>query len=178
MNINNTNRMKIEGNVDDIVKLAYGGRPRKSLAIPAPKTPMFQVGGGMPTQSLQDGGMAMGPDHEQGGIPVMQEGTGEQVAEIEGGERVFSQEDTSMLEQGAMQIIEMTDAGDQAGADDMAKRLGYAIVNMIAAQEANQSQQESQMGGGAGAAPGQPSPEEMMAMEAEAMNQFATQPEM
>jgi hypothetical protein len=176
---NNTSKLKIEGSVDDIMKFAYGGKPRRTLAIPAGQAPKFGFGG--QTQSLQEGGMAEGPEHEEGGIAAVQAQTGEQVAEIEGGERVFSQEDTAMLEQGAMQIIEMTDAGDQAGADDMAKKLGYAVVNMIAAQEQNQAQQEQGMAQ-QGAAPqgggGQPSPEEMAAMEAEAMNQFGTEPQM
>jgi hypothetical protein len=138
-----------DSNADKVIQAAYGA-----------KMPGYQKGG----QMLQEGGMAMGPSHEEGGIPVAQEDTGEQVAEIEGGERVFSIEDTQMMEQAAMAIIEAMEAGDQATAEDMAKRLGFAVVQMIGQQEANMANQ----------APAA-AQDEQMAMEA--ANQFGTEPE-
>lgn len=152
-----------DSNADQIIKMAYGGTMGNKYS-PAQATPSMGYGG--KTQQLQDGGMAMGPDHEDGGIPVVQEQTGEPVAEIEGGERVFSQEDTAMMEEAAMSIIEAMNGGDQATAEQMAMQLGFAIVNMIAAQEQNQESQEEEME--------EPSEEEMVA---QAANQFAQSPD-
>ncbi len=146
----NSNRLKVEGDAESILALAYGGKVPQKLAA---------------------GGVAEGPDHEDGGIPVEQAGTGEQVAEIEGGERVFSQEDTAALEEAAMQIVEAQQAGDQQTSDQMAMQLGYAVVNMIAAQEQAQGEQEQ--------AAGQPQvdPNAQAAAEAEAMNSFENTPQ-
>lgn len=152
-----------DSNADQIIKMAYGG-VMKNKYSPAQATPSMGYGG--KTQQLQDGGMAVGPDHEDGGIEVQQEETGEPVAEIEGGERVFSQEDTAMMEEAAMSIVEAMNSGDEATAQDMAMRLGFAVVNMIAAQEQNQMQQEQEMEA--------PSQEQMVA---DAANQFAQGPE-
>lgn len=123
--------MKIEGNLDDILRLAYGG-----------KTP----------QPLAEGGVTEGPSHEEGGVDVYQEGAAppEQgaagpVAEIEGGERVFSIEDTEAMEAAAEQIIQMMESGQQQQAEDMAMRLGFAVVDMIAMQERSQEGQEAAM---------------------------------
>lgn len=154
-----------DSNADQIIKMAYGGTMGNKYS-PAQATPSMGYGG--KTQQLQDGGMAMGPDHEEGGIPVVQEQTGEPVAEIEGGERVFSQEDTAMMEEAAMSIVEAMNAGDERTAQEMAAQLGFAVVNMIAAQEQNQMEQEDEM-------MEQPSPDEMAV--AQAANQFAQGPE-
>jgi hypothetical protein len=121
--------MKIEGNADEILKLAYGG-----------KTPG--------NQNLSQGGMTEGPSHEEGGVDVYQEGQNPAAgpaAEIEGGERVFSKEDTEAMEAAAEQIIQLMDGGQQEQAEDMAKRLGFAVVDMIAQQERNQEGQEAAM---------------------------------
>jgi hypothetical protein len=123
--------MKIEGNLDDILRLAYGGK----------------------TQNLAEGGEAVGPSHEEGGIDVFSQGeasmegppAGAPQAEIEGGERVFSIEDTEAMEAAAEQIIQLTESGQQQQAEDMAMRLGFAVVDMIAQQERNQEGQEAQM---------------------------------
>ncbi len=142
--------LTVKGSPEDILAMAYGG-----------KVPSQQQG-----QYLADGGVAEGPSHEEGGIPVGEQGAEEPMAEIEGGERVFSREDTAALEQAAEQIIQLQESGDQAGAEDMAKRLGFAVVNMIAAQEKSQAAQEQQMAG-QGGEPAGPSPDEI-----EQMNQF------
>lgn len=118
--------LKVSGSVDDILKLAYGGKPDSG-------------------QDLSDGAKAEGPSHQAGGIEVGAKGEGAPMAEIEGGERVFSKEDTAAIEGAAEQIIQLQEAGDTAGAEDMAKRLGFAVVNMVAAQEENQQGQEDQM---------------------------------
>jgi len=136
-------KLEVKGSADDILRLAYGG-----------KTPM------------QDGGKAEGPSHEDGGIPVVQEGSDEPAAEIEGGERVFSVEDTQALEEASMHIIDLQQKGDEESANDMAMRLGYAVVNMIAEQERNQAEQEA-------GAPAKAKAE--AASEAEAMNSFGEQ---
>lgn len=151
-NLQQRSQMTVKGSPDDILSLAYGGKPQK----------------------LADGGMAEGPSHEEGGIPVAQEQTGEQVAEIEGGERVFSKEDTAAIEQASMHIIQAQESGDRNSADDMAMKLGYAVVNMLAAQEKNQAAQEEQMAGraGAGQEGGEGQPAEPSEEEAQAMNQF------
>lgn len=133
--MNTKSNMKIEGDLDDILRLAYGG-----------KTPG--------KQELADGGMTEGPTHEGGGVDVYQEGTAPEdgapgaagpVAEIEGGERVFSTEDTEAMEAAAEQIIQMMESGQQQQAEDMAMRLGFAVVDMIAQQERNQEGQEAAM---------------------------------
>lgn len=128
-----------DNSADNVIKAAYGAKMQPSTEKRAIR-PRYQQGGEM--QSLQEGGMAEGPLHEEGGIPVMQEDTGEQIAEIEGGERVFSIEDTQMMEEAAAQIQEAMTAGDRQTAEDLAMRLGFAVVNMIAQQEQNEGQQE------------------------------------
>jgi hypothetical protein len=143
-------RVPIGDSSDEVLKMAYGGKPE---AVP------------------EGGGTAEGPSHEEGGIDVVQKGEGGEgakpVAEIEGGERVFSQEDTQALEQASEQIIQAQQSGDKAGAEDMAMRLGFAVVQMIAAQEQNQEAQEQQMSDRA------PEP----APDAAAMNSFAQEPD-
>ena len=128
--------------------------------------------GGKVDQNLSDGGMAQGPSHEEGGIDVVKKGETKPRAEIEGNERVFSQEDTAAMEQAAAQIIQLKESGDEQGAQEMATALGFAVVNMIAAQEENQAAQEQgqQMAPEAGMEG--PSDEEAMAM-----NEFMTAPE-
>lgn len=145
---------------DELIAKVYGD------AKSAGSVPSRQEGGAIPSVGE---GKVEGPSHEQGGVPAVDAKTGEQVAEIEGEERIFSVEDTSMMEQAAMEIIKATQAGDQEAADDMAKRLGYAVVEMIAAQEQNAEAQAAQGGGAA-----QPSPDDMAA---QAANQFGTEPE-
>jgi hypothetical protein len=103
-------------------------------------------------QMLANGGEIQGPSHEMGGVAV-QDPSGEQVAEVEGGERVFSTEDTAMLEQSAMQIAQLQEQNPQA-ADQLATELGYAVVEMIMRQE-QMAQGDAAMQGA------QPSPEQM-----------------
>lgn len=165
-----------DSNADNIIRAAYGAKLgnepginasyAKSQSSPVPAH--MQTGGRM--QRLQDGGMAEGPSHEEGGIEVQQEDTGEPVAEIEGGERIFSVEDTEMIEQAAMAIIQSVQSGDEEQAKDMAMRLGFSIVQMIAAQEQSQEQQEQEMG----EQMGPQGSEEDVAM---AANQFAQEPD-
>lgn len=155
---------------DAVIKAAYGAKmeaqsqPAAKSSNGAPAKPAASV----PKQPLQSGGMAEGPSHAQGGIDVMQEDTGEQVAEIEGGERVFSVEDTQVLEEAAVQIQQAMQSGDKATAEDLAMRLGFAVVNMLAAQEQNQMAQSAEEG--------MPAANEQAAMEA--ANQFGQEAEM
>ena len=120
-------------------KMCNGGKARMRMggAMPGgmPK--------GMPTRmgtmkkkmvkKMQPGGVVDGPPHEAGGVDVVGP-SGAPVAEVEGGERIFSVEDTQMLEQAAMQVIQAAQQ-DPGQADEMAKQLGYAVVQMIAKQE-------------------------------------------
>lgn len=91
-----------------------------------------------------EGGMVEGPPHEQGGVAAV-DGSGEQIAEVEGGERIFSTEDTQQMEQVAMQIMELQQSNPTA-ADQLARELGFMVVEMIMKQEQNQQMQEAGMG--------------------------------
>lgn len=117
--------MKIDVSDDaaeNILKMAYGGK-----------------------MNMADGGMVEGPSHEEGGVEVQDEDSGEPIAEVEGGERIFSIEDTQMMEETAAQIVEMMNAGQRQEAEDLAMRLGFAVVNMLAAQMESQAAQEEQL---------------------------------
>lgn len=87
-------------------------------------------------QNLAQGAKVQGPDHEEGGVQVQDQG-GQPVAEVEGGERVFSQEDTAQIEQACQQIIKIQQSNPKA-ADKLAQELGYAVCEMIAKQEQNE----------------------------------------
>ena len=104
-------------------------------------------------KKMQPGGTVEGPPHEQGGVPAVGP-DGAPVAEVEGGERIFSVEDTQMLEQAAMQIVQAAQQNPQQ-ADEMAKQLGYAVVQMIVKQEQVNPSGPPQ-GGPQGPPPGEP----------------------
>jgi hypothetical protein len=144
---------------DALIAKVYGETNKAGGAMPT-----RQEGGALPAVGE---GKVEGPSHAEGGVPAVDAQTGEQVAEIEGQERIFSKEDTAMMEEAAMHIIQATQGGDQESADDMAKRLGYAVVEMIAAQEQNQQE-------GGTAAPEGPSADQQAA---EAANQFGSEPD-
>lgn len=77
------------------------------------------------------GGKVSGPSHNDGGVEaVNKEGT--PVAEIEGGERVFSIEDTKEIEERAMEIEKEKDEDQK---NIFAQALGHRIVEMLARQE-------------------------------------------
>lgn len=116
------------------------------------QVPKLAAGGAI--QKLQPGGMVQGPPHEMGGVPAVNEQQ-EPIAEVEGGERVFSVEDTQQLEQAAMQIMQ-TAQQDPASADQMAMQLGYTVVEMLLKQEmANPSTPPGQPGEITGEIPGE-----------------------
>lgn len=94
-------------------------------------------------RSYQTGGMVEGPSHEEGGVPTVDQ-TGAPIAEVEGGERIFSVEDTQQIEQMAAQIAEMQ-ATDPASADRMATELGYMVVQMLFQQEQNTAMEQQDM---------------------------------
>ena len=81
----------------------------------------------------QPGGVVDGPPHSQGGVKAIAP-TGEAVAEVEGGERLFSVQDTKALEKAAAQVIQMAQE-DPVQADEAAKQLGYTVTEMIVKQE-------------------------------------------
>ena len=83
--------------------------------------------------NYQEGGEVQGPPHSQGGVKAIDQ-TGEAVAEVEGGERIFSVEDTKAIEQEARNILQLADQ-DQFMADEAAKQLGYKVTEMIVRQE-------------------------------------------
>jgi len=92
----------------------------------------FQIGA--------DGMKVEGPSHERGGVEARTP-NGKPVAEIEGGERIFSQEDTEYLEQAAKSIVRTLQSNPQA-ANTAAQALGFKVVEMIVEQEKNQREQE------------------------------------
>ena len=83
---------------------------------------------------LANGGKAIGPSHNEGGIDAVDK-SGDPVAEIEGGERVFSIEHTTEIEEKAAEISAFVEAEDNDTADELAIVLGYRVVEMIAEQE-------------------------------------------
>lgn len=119
-------------------KLAAGGEPDADDMDAA----YAAANGGQP---LSKGGMTQGPSHEEGGVDVYQKGAAEPTAEIEGGERVFSREDTELMEEACEKIISTQ---DKAKADELAMQLGYAVCQMIQQQEQNQKSMENESGGG------------------------------
>ena len=92
----------------------------------------------MKIKSYAPGGKVAGPSHAQGGVPAM-DPTGQQIAEIEGNERIFSREDTQEIEQMGLAIIELP----AAEADKAAMSLGYRIVEMVGQQDRAQAEQEA-----------------------------------
>lgn len=102
------------------------------------KLPTYAVGGVL--QQMQPGGVVEGPPHSQGGVPVVN-AQAKPIAEVEGGERIFSIEDTQQLEQMSMAIMEASQQ-DPASAEQMATELGYAVVQMLVGQEINNPSQQ------------------------------------
>ena len=104
-------------------------------------------------KKYEGGGVVEGPAHEQGGVAAVDQ-TGQQIAEVEGNERIFSVEDTQQIEQMALAIGQLP----AAEADKAARELGYSIVEMVGRQDVAQAQQEQEI---ASSAPqGQQAPQE------------------
>lgn len=100
----------------------------------------FKKRGSFPLVKAAAGMKVEGPSHEDGGINANTP-DGKPVAEIEGGERIFSKEDTAHIEQAVKQIISMGQSSpDQA--QKLATALGFEVVKMVLAQEKNQKEQE------------------------------------
>lgn len=86
---------------------------------------------------MQSGGMVTGPSHEQGGVPVVDEsGTPAtkqgMPIEVEGGERLFSTQDTGEIEQYATRIFDSQDEQEQTA---LATELGFRVAEMVMKQE-------------------------------------------
>ena len=86
------------------------------------------------------GGKVEGPSHESCGVPVVSKGlpatepqTGAQY-EIEGGERVFSIDDTSEMER----IAGMIAKASPQKKDELYNHLGKRVTEMIAAQDGSE----------------------------------------
>ena len=92
---------------------------------------MLRNGG---TVDMADGGTIAGPSHNEGGIKTVDK-SGEEIAEIEGGERVFSIEHTEEIEAKANEISRFLEKEDDDTANELATVLGYRVVEMIAEQE-------------------------------------------
>lgn len=86
------------------------------------------------------GGKVYGPSHQEGGVPAIDVNTGEQVAEVEGGERIFSREDTQAMEEMVMQIV---NSQNEQQANQLAMELGYMVVQMILNQIERQNMEMS-----------------------------------
>lgn len=93
-----------------------------------------------PFQRAAEGMKVQGPSHEEGGIEA-QTPDGRPVAEIEGDERIFSQEDTAYMEREARRIITLMQQNSNQ-ANEAARALGFKVVEMLVQQEKNQRQQE------------------------------------
>lgn len=91
------------------------------------------------------GGVPQGPSHDQGGMPIIDPATGEKKAEIEGGERIFSVEDTQQMEQMAQAIMQ---AGDPEQQQQAAMQLGMFVVEAISRQEQAQGGEQPAFGRG------------------------------
>lgn len=116
-----------------------------------------------PFTMAAEGLKVVGPSHEDGGIEARTK-DGQPVAEIEGGERIFSQEDTDYMEREARRIITLMQSNSQQ-ANEAARALGFKVVEMIVDQEKNQRQQE-----------GNPDQEDTE-QATQAMNEFSTHPD-
>jgi hypothetical protein len=84
------------------------------------------------------GGKVYGASHQEGGVPAVDANTGEQVAEVEGGERIFSREDTQAMEQMVMQIA---NAKSEQEGNQLAMQLGYMVAEMIMEQMQRQGKE-------------------------------------
>ena len=93
-------------------------------------------------------GLLQGPSHEQGGMPVVDPTTGQAVAEVEGDERLFSQEDTMQMEQMVAQAQEL-EAQDPAAAEQAYADLGRFVAEAIGAQDMANPPADPMAGGGA-----------------------------
>ena len=81
-------------------------------------------------KNYQEGGLVSGEGalpHDMGGVPTV-DGSGEQIAEVEGGERIFSIEDTQAMEQMAQQYMQSQDP-------NILTQLGQYVVEAIMRQE-------------------------------------------
>lgn len=92
----------------------------------------------MKIKSYAPGGKVQGRSHAQGGVPAVDQ-SGQQVAEIEGNERIFSVEDTAEIESLGLAIMELP-AGE---ADKAAMGLGYRVVDMLGQQDRAQAEQDA-----------------------------------
>lgn len=91
-------------------------------------------------RSFKTGGKTKGPSHQEGGIEAK---VGDKaIAEVEGNERIFSQEDTAFIEQEVEKIKGYHETGDIPGADKCAMDLGYAVAKMITKQDMSESKEE------------------------------------
>jgi len=89
----------------------------------------YQSGGAL-TKNYQGGGLVSGEGampHSQGGVPTVDE-TGQQIAEVEGGERIFSVEDTAQIEQ-------MVQEYSQTNSPELAQQGWDFVVQAIMKQE-------------------------------------------
>jgi hypothetical protein len=83
--------------------------------------------------SYPDGGKIEGNTHNQGGVKV--NGAGQPEVEIEGGERLFSVEDTETIE-GWVAKMNATEEIEEK--NELALRLGHKVSKMVAAQDQRQ----------------------------------------
>lgn len=102
----------------------------------------FKKRAAKPFQKASAGMRVEGPSHEEEGIEA-QTPDGKPVAEIEGGERIFSQEDTNHMEQEAKAIVAASKTSPQQ-AQKLAMALGFEVVKMLMRQEKNQNEEQGQ----------------------------------
>lgn len=99
--------------------------PNTGKSFDNKKTEEFAQGGKMKSYAM--GGEVEGASHEMGGVPVVDQ-TGEQIAEVEGGERIFSVEDTQAIEQMVQQYAQTQD-------ENIKLQLGEYVIQAVMQQE-------------------------------------------
>ena len=75
-------------------------------------------------------GVVQGPTHEQGGVEARDK-QGNVRATVEGGERLFSVEDTQEIEK----FVSLIGKSEEDNANQLAMELGYKVVKMVNSQE-------------------------------------------
>ena len=87
---------------------------------------------------VQKGGKVQGPSHKEGGVPVVTaqgspatEPESGAPYEIEGGERVFSVEDTTEIER----MVRVLNKAKGQGADKVAAKLGHFVHQAVNRQD-------------------------------------------
>lgn len=89
--------------------------------------------------NYESGGMVEGPSHEEGGVSAV-DGSGEQIAEVQGGERIFSDEDSQQIEAMAQEAMAMEQQNPEQAEAAFAQLGRFVAQSMVAQEQVNPSQ--------------------------------------